>query len=651
MAVNNKTSLVVNSVEQLVKDWLMPNKNITFDFYKKNFKDDKLKVASALRDDVNRIQKVFETIFYPKRVQGIEDYTLSTARRALKLKQDGREGFSNVKQPIIRTFVDRLLKGIAKANFSVKVNPVSSEYKNQVEAVQHAINRCFSTAKVKSKIGNIASSAFLNGNGFCKASFSTPKEKLENIKNPETREYVKIVDEYAKFDWVSEFNIYFEPTEKIRGSQRFVINRQIKPLKDVLRIISKMDESISPEHLMHIMQNPRPFSNKDYNLVRLMKYYDNACNLINNFNLEKTYQVAYNNEKVEYVEIWTPDTLSVCLNGYIVADTENPLKLRAKWHPFFSSHYTENPGIWISEGIGILLGDVQRGYDALFNLLLDQATMTASPMMMLSPWQQMTREDSDTKFTWKPWGIVMNAGPGTVSFLTPPSVDQGSVAILKDMLEMAQFNVAPATYADYNTQSRSAQDSMMRFEGLADTVALFVDSMSNMLNEVAQAWLLDMQEKMPETFQLPVFNAKGMVESWKNIKRTDLEGKFIFEWSSESIRDLNTVLEKQQLNDMIQFIGAFGVDWAGRSIVDKRKLLQHACKIFHIDEDIIMSDEEVTKLLEKAAVDQQEIAQKLSQMQAPQEQGQPPEEAPEAYPQDNVGKTVPEEEPDYASLF
>lgn len=64
-----------------------------------------------------------------------------------------------------------------------------------------------------------------------------------------------------------------------------------------------------------------------------------------------------------------------------------------------------------------------------------------------------------------------------------------------------------------------------------------------------------------------------------------------------------------------------------------------------------MSDEEVTKLLEKAAVDQQEITQKLSQMQALQEQGQPPEEAPEAYPQDNVGKTVPEEEPDYASLF
>mgnify|MGYP000914908467 CR=1 FL=1 len=76
------------------------------------------------------------------------------------------------------------------------------------------------------------------------------------------------------------------------------------------------------------------------------------------------------------------------------------------------------------------------------------------------------------------------------------------------MLEMAQFNIAPSTYADYNTQSRSAQDSMLRFEGLADTVALFIDSMSRMLNEVAQAWLLDMQKKMPEIFELPIFDNK-----------------------------------------------------------------------------------------------------------------------------------------------
>ena len=117
-----------------------------------------------MRMDITRLTKLFESVFYPKRVQGLEDYTLSTIRRAIKLKQEGRENFANVKQPIIRTFVDRLLKGIVKANFSLKTFAVNDENKDKVEAVQTAIDWCFATAKVKSKMMEVASSAILNGN-------------------------------------------------------------------------------------------------------------------------------------------------------------------------------------------------------------------------------------------------------------------------------------------------------------------------------------------------------------------------------------------------------------------------------------------------------------------------------------------------------
>ena len=108
-------------------------------------------------------------------------------------------------------------------------------------------------------------------------------------------------------------------------------------------MIEKMDSSISKEHLVYLMKNNRAFLTKDYNLVRLMKYYDNVCYSDPKFSIENTYTVAYNNDKVEYVEIRTPDTLSVCINGYIVADTENPLKDRDKRHPYFDAHYTTSP--------------------------------------------------------------------------------------------------------------------------------------------------------------------------------------------------------------------------------------------------------------------------------------------------------------------
>jgi len=42
-----------------------------------------------------------------------------------------------------------------------------------------------------------------------------------------------------------------------------------------------------------------------------------------------------------------------------------------------------------------------------------------------------------------------------------------------------------------------------------------------------------------------------MIKDWKKMKRSDLEGKYIFEWASESIKDVNTLIERSQLPELI----------------------------------------------------------------------------------------------------
>ena len=59
--------------------------------------------------------------------------------------------------------------------------------------------------------------------------------------------------------------------------------------------------------------------------------------------MDNLFNITFNNDKAEYVEIWTPDTLSICINGWIVADTENPYKDRQYRHPYYACHYAENP--------------------------------------------------------------------------------------------------------------------------------------------------------------------------------------------------------------------------------------------------------------------------------------------------------------------
>lgn len=125
---------------------------------------------------------------------------------------------------------------------------------------------------MKDSLSKCIHSALLNGNGYLKAKFTTPKERMESIKNPDSREYIKIENFYSKVEWISEFDLFYDPTLPLKD-QRFVVYRSIKPMKSILEVIQYMDEKITPEHLNYILQNPKPFSTKDYNQVRLINYF------------------------------------------------------------------------------------------------------------------------------------------------------------------------------------------------------------------------------------------------------------------------------------------------------------------------------------------------------------------------------------------
>jgi len=41
--------------------------------------------------------------------------------------------------------------------------------------------------------------------------------------------------------------------------------------------------------------------------------------------------------------------MTICINGWLVADMENPYKDRDYWHPYYSCHFSETPGTQVSE--------------------------------------------------------------------------------------------------------------------------------------------------------------------------------------------------------------------------------------------------------------------------------------------------------------
>lgn len=564
------------------------------DFYTKNFDlyTDDLKINSAIRLDVQKIIALFEQSFFKNRQIGIEDYSLCALRRQLFLKEKKRENSCNAKLPIIKTMVDRIKKGIMKANFSLKANALTSEYKNAIDAVQSAINWCYSSSNGRKVLMDAIQSATLNWNWYIKAQFKTPKEKLAAIKDPDVKKYAKIWDTYAKMEYISEFDLFFDPLYPLKD-QRYIVYRAIKPLKSILNMIETMDEKIDEEHLNYIVANPQPFSNKDYSQIRMIKYrWLEATKRGREYKMDNIYNITFNNEKCEYIEIWTPDTITICINGWIVADTKNPYLWREYPYPFYACHFSEPAGwVSISEWIWVVLWDIQKAYDNIFNLLLDHANMAWSPMIWVQAGKVVfNRKTVDHKLQWEPRGVLEMEDKGNLDFVTPPPLDQWLISVLQDMLQMANFAVSPTGYSDYNTQSRSAQDSQLRFEWLSDSVSLLVDSVSNMLNQIAYNWLLDMIDKMPDLFEIPIYTSDWRVKDWKKINRENLEGKYVFEWSSDSIADINDMLNKAQLWDLVWYLTRLWIPWDWSTYLDIPNLLKYINNLYRWPNDIIRDE-------------------------------------------------------------
>ena len=78
-----------------------------------------------------------------------------------------------------------------------------------------------------------------------------------------------------------------------------------------------------------------------------------------------------------------------------------------------------------------------------------------------------------------------------------------------------------------------------------------------MLNATAEEWLYDIKKKMPARFKIPVFGSSKLEQAWEKIDVEDLQGKYIFERDSESIKDINKTVERAQLSELTNFLKQF----------------------------------------------------------------------------------------------
>ena len=584
-------------------DMLLQHQLPDFDFYGKNgvktSKEWQVMLENKFRADIIKRIAIYEQTFFPRRIQEVKDYSMCTIDRALDLKAKWLYYLTNEKQPIIRTYVDRLVQALFWAHFSIKVYPLLQKNKKKAEAVQAAIERCFSSSKARQALIDIWTTAINIWPGFWRAWFKPSREKIEEMKDPTIKECYPIEEHYAQFERVSEYNIFWEPFIPF-DEQRDMIYRKVMPIKSILRKLAALNSSLKKEHLEFIVKNPKPFTLKNYDKIRLIEYYqDYALNTLN-FQIDNLFQLTLDNNHSEYCERWTDDNLVLFLNGYIIYDGPNPLKeVTGKVHPFKVCWFTRSPWVWIADWVGTILAGQQKLYDALYNLSFDLIKFKAGPMFLLQPGQFI--EWSEKILNYEPFTFKQIRWPGKIETLDMPSIDPSVMKAMADILQMANFTISPSTYNQLQWVSRSATDSNFRYEWLTDSLKTLIDSMNDMLTDTAEDWIKYMKTYMPAEFEVPVFWDDGTVKEWKTIRLKDLEGKYIYEFEFESIKDINKIVERWQFWDLINAVKTLGMDPTTQTWnVDNQQLLKNGMDLFWQDPNIVLTSDDYYKKVEEA---------------------------------------------------
>ena len=337
-------------LDKSYKDSRSPEK--IFDF-KKNYADWDWKIESDLRVDVRNVIDFYSKTFFETRVWDIMDYSMSWIQRRLEKIKHWVQEFSNMKQPIVKTFVDRVAKWIYRTNFSLKMLSVKNN-KAVTKTLQNIAERFYATSKTKYALQEAAKSATLNGNGYFKLLFNTPKETQDFLRQLSHWDDtpIEITSKPVKVERISEFDLFYDPSEPLNWDQTFVIYRSIKSISSILEnVVQKLDEYVDRDTLAYVCNNPVPFDDNNYNLIRNIIYYEKMylweCWKWKWLDVNWFLKMAKDNKKAEYVEIWERDKIYIVINWWLVWSKANPLWQYKYRHPFFWIYMDKIPWTWM----------------------------------------------------------------------------------------------------------------------------------------------------------------------------------------------------------------------------------------------------------------------------------------------------------------
>mgnify|MGYP003402881101 CR=1 FL=1 len=571
------------------------------------------KLDSELRRIFVYVRDYFQRYVNDKEILAYKNYLLYTMDRQVQIEKFQ----TNMKVPVIKQYVDTMFAAIYDNDIAFRVTARNKKDLKKAKSFNDFLDWAFTISGSYDQLMEIIKETLIVGRGFGRISFHNGNEEVEYKKGGETRKYLVEGEKYPKIRYTSCFDIFYDPTAQDVESSRYVIERRIMHINDILQEYAPFIGD-KANAIREAQKNPYYFNTHDYNRVKLTSFWNNetiadfinsnpvtwtsSTNLPSDFNIyyKNFLTIDYKGWYSEVLEYWEDDTFKLIIDGESVYNGSNPFPIKKK--PYFGIHYGKIPGIGFSHGIGTSLEWIQNVSDTIMNLSIDNVKMLIAPMFQRMRWGD-TFGDGSTNLTYAPFKVHEVNTPDGLKRLELWVQDFSGPNFLDFLSKVAEMGEWINSYATgyQNKVERSAAWVTAMVESFKARLLPMMDSINWALTRISEFWWIIALTLMEDEIDVRVLDEDGQA-SFTTMSPNDFVSRYDVEIDPRSLKASTKDVRKKQILDMIQLAAQTGQDPStGEFFLDMRELWDGLLRAYDLDvDDIILDSKELAKKVAKS---------------------------------------------------
>jgi hypothetical protein len=569
---------------------------------------------------IQKLARHFQQNVWPEDIKDYKDYVVYTS----KYDKNGKEipeWQTNGTIPISRMHNDVMFSSVYDNVLQSRVSWRTKEDHVKADTVRNFVEWGMSRGQSRKELIESAKEAIICWEGYNFMGFKNVTERIK-YKDKDGKPQVKeITEQYPFLEYVSTFDVMFDPTVTNFYKSKYVIRRRIEHIDEIKARYSTFikDFAIAEGKA----KDGSPIFSRDYNRIKFALINNEAGaetmsttaqtgnsqtpgeDISLDFltpSVKNQLTINYEGGFYEVIEYWEKRKFILLLNGVEVYSGPNPFPVQTV--PVVQMLSNKIPGAPISISNSQAIRHVTRVIDSLMNLTVDNIKLSVCPLFEMAAGTDIDLGGKEY-LEYDPFKIYKTTTPGSIKKIDLGTGDFSGVNLTQFFIQIAEMISGTSGYAIgyQNKVERSATWVSALTTASKTRLNEFMDSMNLALSTISEFWIQCGIAILPGEISIKIDDPDGEVK-FQDITIEDIIGKFDFEFDAKALKTATRELQRAQAMKLLELAAQVAINpVTGEAYVNVPELFKIVVDSFEFDgRKVVLSTEESQKMKSDAAV-------------------------------------------------